>query len=113
VNFLSNYGFKLVYCEDLSVSQQVTLFSGASLIVSSHGSALVNLAFCNPNTTVIDIFNEKHINPCFWFISKINSLNYHYFPGKAFPIDNNSKNDNTWIDIADFQEYFHTLGIVD
>ena len=113
LNFLSNYGFKVIYCEELSVFQQVSLFSSASLIVASHGSALVNLAFCNPNTNVIDIFNEKHINPCFWFISKINRLNYHYFSGKAFPIDNNPKNDNTWIDITNFQKYFQTLGIVD
>jgi hypothetical protein len=112
-DFLSKIGFEIVYCEDLSVKEQVVLFSSSSFIICSHGSALVNLAFCNPKTIVIDIFNEKHINPCFWFMSKINNLNYHYFLGKAVPIDDNPKNDNTWIDITNFQRYCGTLTIAD
>ena len=111
--FLSKIGFGIVYCEDLSVKEQVVLFSSSSFIICSHGSALVNLAFCNPKTIVIDIFNEKHINPCFWFMSKINNLNYHYFIGKAVPIDDNPKNDNTWIDIKKFQQYSGGLDIAD
>jgi capsular polysaccharide biosynthesis protein len=113
LTFLSSYGFQVEYCEDLSVSQQVALFSSASCIVCSHGSALVNIAFCHPGTTVIDIFNEKHINPCFWFISKINNLYYGYFQGKAVPIDDNYKNDNTRIDITDFKKFFNELLISD
>ena len=111
--FLSKIGFEIVYCEDLSVKEQVVLFSSSSFIICSHGSALVNLVFCNPKTIVIDIFNEKHINPCFWFISKINNLNYHYFLGQAVPIDDNPKNDNTWVDIIEFQEYCGGLAVAD
>jgi len=106
---LSKHGFEIVYCEDLTIEEQVHLFSSSSFIVCSHGSALANLVFCNPKTIVIDIFNEKHINPCFWFISRINKLNYHYFLGKAVPIDENPKNDNTWIDVSNFLEYFYQI----
>lgn len=109
LEFLSKYGFKTVYCEDLKVIEQVKLFSISSFIVCSHGSALLNIAFCHPQTVIVDIFNESHINPCYWLMSKINQLNYYYYKAKAIPIDHNFRNDNSLLDMNDFKKYFCNL----
>jgi capsular polysaccharide biosynthesis protein len=110
INALKIYQFEVVECEERSVADQAQLFSEASIIISSHGSALTNLVFCNPGAVVIDIFNESHINPCFWFISQINKLNYHYLCGRPIKIDNNRKNDHTILDMALFNKKMSMLG---
>lgn len=48
-NFFQKLGFEMVYCEDLDVSEQYTLFSQAVAIVGPTGASWSNLLFCNSN----------------------------------------------------------------
>jgi capsular polysaccharide biosynthesis protein len=108
---LSKHHFEVIDCEEMSVAEQAGLFSEAAIIIGSHGSAFTNLVFCNPGTTVIDIFNDSHINPCFWLISKLVNLNYHFMSGISKPIDNNLKNDCTIVDILEFKKLLNKIGL--
>lgn len=108
---LSRYNFEVMHCEEMKVAEQATLFSEAAVIISSHGSALTNLAFCKPGTIILDIFNRSHINPCFWFLSRLNELDYHFLQGMSKPIDGNPKNDNTIINIKDFKMRLQEMGL--
>lgn len=109
---LSRYNFEIIHCEEMKVAEQVNLFSEASIIICSHGSALTNLVFCKPHTIVVDIFNPSHINPCFWFISKMVNLDYHYILGKSSAIDINPKNDNTEVDMIAFKKKCKSIGLM-
>jgi capsular polysaccharide biosynthesis protein len=108
---LSSHNFEIIYCEQMKVAEQVYLFSEASIIICSHGSALTNLVFCKPTTIVIDIFNASHINPCFWFISRMLDLEYHFISGESKSMDSNPKNDHTIVDIMLFKKTLQTIGL--
>jgi hypothetical protein len=56
---LSILGFAPVYCETLTMEEKRELFSSAEFVVSSHGSGLTNILFCNPGAHVIEIVPEN------------------------------------------------------
>lgn len=62
---LARQGFVAVDAAALTVTEQIALFKGASTIVSPHGSALANLIFCRPGTTVIEIFGPCCGETCY------------------------------------------------
>ncbi len=55
MEILKQYGFILVYLEDLSIFDQATLFHHAKIIIGPHGSGFANLIFARPDTMVIEI----------------------------------------------------------
>lgn len=62
MNFLSPLGFERFYLEDMTVSEQISLFANAEILISAHGANLTNLVFCSEGTKVIEIYNEKFRN---------------------------------------------------
>lgn len=50
--------FELVELETLSVKEQASLFSEASVIVAPHGAGLTNLLFCSRPTAVLELVHE-------------------------------------------------------
>lgn len=54
---LNAYGFETVHTQDLSVLDQVQLFSSAEIVISPTGSALTNLTFAKPGTKVLEFFS--------------------------------------------------------
>jgi capsular polysaccharide biosynthesis protein len=62
---LAREGFIAVDAAVLSVTEQIALFKGARTIVSAHGSALANLIFCRPGTSVIEIFGPLCGETCY------------------------------------------------
>ena len=81
VDCLSSFGFSTVTLFDKSVSEQATLFASAELIVAPHGSGLTNLVYCDPGSTVIELFSPTFINPIFWTLSETLGLEYYCFFG--------------------------------
>jgi len=56
---LEPLGFHAVYLEDLSLVEQITLFTRAEAIVASTGAGLVNLIHCRPGTPVAILMPEE------------------------------------------------------
>ena len=79
VDTLARLGFESVQCETLTVREQAALFAEASVVLGPHGAGLSNVAFCQPGTVVIELF-DAHIAPCFWAISAVSGLRHvvHY-----------------------------------
>ena len=71
--------------------KQVYLFWNADFIISAHGAALSNLAFCKPKTKIIEIKPELQPGNYFKKISRINNLNYICMRTNA--INNNCNGD--------------------
>ena len=58
-NCLVKYGFTKVYTEELSISDQMTLFNEAEYIAGTTGAAFSNILFCKPNCKIICFTNYK------------------------------------------------------
>ena len=59
-------GFTKYKVGQLSFENQIYLFKNAKIIIGVHGAAFANLAFCSPNTKIIEIKPVYHPN----FVSK-------------------------------------------
>ena len=63
---LTKIGFQVVALSELSVVQQIFLFTNARFIIAPHGAGLSNIIFCTKsNCTVIEINLENYLNNCF------------------------------------------------
>jgi len=87
INFLRVEGYLIVFAEDLSFEQQITIFANANVVISPHGSGLSNIIFCSPGTKVIELFYGEFIVPCFWLISQ--QLKLEYYSGFSRVPENN------------------------
>ncbi len=74
--FLQPLGFVSVQMETLSLAEQMALMQGAEAVIGIHGAGLTNIAFCQPQTTVIEIFPSNAVLPYFWTIAQVAELNY-------------------------------------
>lgn len=84
IDLLESFGLIPVALETLSVAQQAQLFAEAEIIVSPHGSGLTNLAFCSPNTTVVECFSPYYMRTDYWTISQHLKINHYYLIGESF-----------------------------
>ncbi len=108
LNFIKNFGFKKVFLEDLSLTEQFRLFYFAEMVIGPHGAGFSNIFCCRPKTKIIEIFSEKYINPCYYSISEIAGLEYYYY----IEISKRKKNksfgfrENIKVDINSFKHFF-------
>lgn len=87
IDRLHEFGFVCVALEDWSVAAQVALFAHAQVIVAPHGSGLTNIAFCQPETIVIELVAPSYIGHYYWVISQQLTLRHYYLAGDAFDCD--------------------------
>lgn len=59
-------GFASISPEDLELSQQISLFRNAEIVVGQGGAALTSLLFCQPGTTIIELLPWSVRNYPFW-----------------------------------------------
>jgi len=79
---LEHRGFEVVDPGGYSISEQINLFRGASVIVAPHGAALTNIGFCEPGTIVYELFQSDYANACFNRLAQLVGLQYY---ADAFP----------------------------
>lgn len=82
IYLLEKQGFEIINLESLSVRKQAELLGEAKIVISPHGSGLSNLVFCQPETKVIEIFAPNYVYPCYWLVSNLVNLDYHYLVGE-------------------------------
>jgi capsular polysaccharide biosynthesis protein len=67
----------------LSFSQKVNLFRSARIIVSATGAGLSNIVFCNPKTTVLELFYSSFMSTMFANIAVKVDLEYQYLINRS------------------------------
>jgi hypothetical protein len=96
---LLEYNFEVVFCEELSLQEQIRLFSESNVVMGAHGAGVFNHIFCNPGATVIEIYNRQR-----WehaprkLASLMNHKHWHIFGEQ---VDNDW---NTWLDPRKLQK---------
>ena len=88
-NFLKEKGFSKYKVGELSFFEQIYLFNNAKIIIGAHGAAFTNLAFCKPDTKIIEIRPSTQSNNNYKRISQISNLNYRLIKTKE--LDENQK----------------------
>jgi capsular polysaccharide biosynthesis protein len=81
---LSRFGFEMIVMSEVSLADQINMFSSAECIVGPHGAAFANLAFSKEGSTFIEFFRRgQHFNPCFNRIATIRGLKYGSLVGES------------------------------
>jgi hypothetical protein len=88
INYLKSEGYLIVFAEELSFEQQITLFANAYVVIAPHGSGLSNIIFCPTGTKVIELFYGDFIVPCYWLIAQ--QLKLEYYSGFSRAPDNHT-----------------------
>lgn len=72
---VSEFGFEPYYLEDLTVSEQVRLFSSADTVIGPHGAGLTNVIW-GDDLTVFELFPEN-VYDLYGVISSVLGHEYH------------------------------------
>ena len=108
-NFLKEKGFSKYRTGELSFFEQIYLFNNAKFIIGAHGAAFTNLAFCEPNTNIIEIKPSTHPNNVSKRISQINNLNYRLIKTKELD-ENQKKFGDIYLPIKELEQCIINFG---
>ncbi|MGE6419452.1 glycosyltransferase family 61 protein [Alteromonas macleodii] len=77
-SLLEKRGYQIVKLDGMQLSEQVNLFSKASVVIGAHGAGLTNTMFCKPGTHVIELTNDFTCSrlEIFWDIASVFKLNF-------------------------------------
>jgi capsular polysaccharide biosynthesis protein len=75
---VKKFGFEIVQLEHLPFARQAELFRECEAVVSTHGSGLTNMAFCEPATKIIEIYAPGFPEICWWNMSCVLDLDYYF-----------------------------------
>jgi capsular polysaccharide biosynthesis protein len=80
---LERHGIRRLDPGQLSLAQQVHLFSRASWVIAPHGAALANLAFCPAGTLVVELFSSGFQPGMYASLSQRIGARYHALTAPA------------------------------
>ncbi len=81
---LKEYGFTVVFFENMTFADQVSVIRNATHVVSSHGANLTNILFMPVNGKVLEINKNVSPNLCYYSLASSIDLDYYY---QFCPID--------------------------
>jgi capsular polysaccharide biosynthesis protein len=79
---MRDYGFEAVACEELSVREQIRLFSETAVLMGPHGSGLNNSVFCPPGGRLLEIYNPLRWNYCVRNVANVLGHEHWYLFGQ-------------------------------
>ena len=93
---LERLGFEVVLCSELTLEEQILLFQQAELVVGPHGAALVNLLFCQPGASALELFPEYCVQPHYRGLAAWRKLQYGHLVGTSFEHENSRVVQDSW-----------------
>lgn len=84
VSELSKYGFREVFCEDLTMSEKINLFKNAKYVIGPIGGGMCNLLFAKQNTKVLSINSPLFFQINKRFIYSMSHTNLTHFNDTSF-----------------------------
>ncbi|MGU3329545.1 glycosyltransferase family 61 protein [Methylobacterium mesophilicum] len=89
-------GFTVIYPEELSFADQISIFSKTKVIAGSMGAALTNLCFMAPNTSTIMIDNGM-CDLFFYDLASIRQQNFNWIFTQKISRDSMLKLHESWL----------------
>jgi capsular polysaccharide biosynthesis protein len=103
VECLEKRGFQVVCPGELSLAEQIKIFSNARIVVGAHGADFTNMVFAPPNTTIIELHPSRYIIPCFWGLASLCRHRYAYLIGPSVSNENYGGLTNFYISLDKLQ----------
>jgi len=91
---LTQFGFEVVYAQELTVEEQVSLFHTAEWIVAPHGAGLTNMLF-GEHLRILEFIHDPSPYMYFSRLASILGHEHHYIPAKQ-----KRKDDDMLVDVA-------------
>ena len=82
-DLLERHGFTTVYCEELTLQQQISVFHGATHVVGNMGAAMSNLVFSPPEVGVLALATPQMQHDFFYDIVCIKGGRYRGLQGST------------------------------
>ncbi len=79
---LNDHGFEVIEAENLTVKEQIELFSQAEAVVSLHGAGLTNTIFADSGCKVLEIFDPHHVFVHYYALADVMKHDYWYLIGE-------------------------------
>lgn len=107
---LEKKGFKTVYCEDMSLNEQVMLFNKTRLLLTNHGAGLTNMLFMPAGATVIELRKKNDIhNNCYFSLASALNLNYYYLQCEPVNENEDAYTANTVVEPDELSQLVETV----
>jgi capsular polysaccharide biosynthesis protein len=75
---LEPHGFERVTPGSLPMLEQLRMFAEAEVILGPHGAGMVNLMGARPGARVIELFEARYVNGCYYALADALELPYWY-----------------------------------
>ncbi|TAG96966.1 MAG: glycosyltransferase family 61 protein [Oscillatoriales cyanobacterium] len=96
---LKDYNFEIIHCEELSLVEQIEIFSEAQVVLGSHGAGIYNQIFCKPGAIIIEIYNKHYWYHSSWIVANLmEHIHWHIFG------ENVDEDWQTWVDPLKLQK---------
>jgi capsular polysaccharide biosynthesis protein len=79
IELLKKHEFEVIYLENMSLMEQIKLFSSAKVVLSVHGAGLANILFCDKRVNVIELFPKDTYETLSHYYRLANYLGMNYF----------------------------------
>jgi capsular polysaccharide biosynthesis protein len=85
IRFLETQGAKIADPGTLTPKEQISLFSGARIVIGPHGGGLTNLVFCKSNAAIYELLPSSYANVCYNRLAQANGMDYwaDMFPAES------------------------------
>jgi hypothetical protein len=83
LQMLSKYDVVSICLEDLSVDEQINVFSSAAIVIGVHGAGLTNIIHCSKTARVLEIFPEYYHDPGYRILANALGLEYSFIIGNT------------------------------
>lgn len=76
IALLKDFNFTIIEDKPRTVTEQMSIFNNAKVIVGIHGASFANLLWCKPGTHVIELFPKNYYPPHYRFLAGVLDLEY-------------------------------------
>lgn len=76
IESLKAIGVEIIFAEDLTLKEQIALFSSSEVLIGIHGAGLANQLWMESGSTVIEIVDKQYFNICFEALAKASGNMY-------------------------------------
>ena len=109
VQWFRDRDFLILFAEELSFEEQVSLFSTCKVLVSIHGAGLTNAVFMRPGAYLIELYRElsntDHMNSCFINLSQASDIHHRLlFCQVAKANNSNPNNADIYVDLKKLEK---------
>ncbi|SFD66852.1 Protein of unknown function [Paenibacillus catalpae] len=112
MQLLTKKGFKKLVTTPMTMQEKIDIFSSADIVIAPFGSANINVAFCEPGTSFIELAPNTFVDDYFWKIScHANVQYYELLCAVEQPPKEPAGIDNIIVDISKLEQYLQMAKI--